>query len=81
MLEMLESSETTEKYANLRLFYDTTVYRREAEHYIEGEDNYAIYSRQAIEKDAEAFGSECMKSYFDANQEYFAKQEQNGKEY
>lgn len=76
MLEALESSEDTKKYANLLLLHDTSVYRDEVDHYHDGEDNYYLYASQQLEKDADHYGDEAMALYYQAVDKYFSEQEE-----
>lgn len=78
MLEALESSEETRKYANLLLLRDTSVYREEANYYHSGNDNYFLYASQQLERDANHYGDEAVAEYYQAVQEYFSEQEEQG---
>lgn len=80
MLEHLEASEDTEKYAKLLLLHDTDVYRDEVEHYIDGKDNYALYATQQLESDADAYGEEASFDYYKSNQKYYEQQSHSGAE-
>jgi len=74
MLEALEATEETRKYADLLLLHDTNVYREEASHYYSGKDNYFRYASQQLERDAEQYGNEAAMEYYQAVQEYFGNQ-------
>ena len=76
MLEALESSEETRKYANLLILHDASVYRDEADHYHDGTDNYYLYASQQLERDADHYGDASVAEYYQAIQEYFSEQEE-----
>lgn len=74
MLEALEASETTAKYADLQLLSGIAEYRRESENYINGQEDYFLYATQTLERDAETFGDKVTAECYDAVQEYYESQ-------
>lgn len=75
MLEALEASETTAKYADLQLFSGIAEYRRESENYIDGQEDYFLYATQTLERDAEIFGDKVTAECYDAVQVYFEQEQ------
>ena len=74
MLEALEASETTAKYADLQLLRGIATYRREAENYIDGKEDYFLYTTQTVERDAESYGDKITQECYSAIQEYYESQ-------
>ena len=79
MLEAIRNSVDTAKYANLLLLDSASVYEDEMDNYItptgdSGLSNYLYYS-QRLERDAERYGNEAVKDYYEQIQEYLVKTE------
>lgn len=66
----LQSNPDLEQYSSLLLFYDTAQYADEMENYVSGEDNYALYSSQQLELDAERYANSATFDYYEKIQAY-----------
>lgn len=70
LLRELQNNPELESYSKLLLFYDTAQYADEMENYVSGEDNYALYSLQELEIDAERYANSAMVEYYEKIQSY-----------
>ena len=73
MLDALRSSEDTEKYADLLLLYDLTVYQNEIENYVSPDGSvisYYLYDSQRLERDADKYGDSSTVEYYNEIQDY-----------
>jgi len=71
----LKNDDEMSMYADLDLFYRSSIYEKEFSDYCSGtggsEVSYYLYSRQAVEEDANAYALESVKQFYDAIQGYF----------
>lgn len=75
MLEALGSSEDTERYTDLLLLYDLTVYKKEIENYVSPDGSaisYYLYNTQQFERDADKYGDASVYEYYREIQDYLS---------